>query len=63
MDNPPDANISKVTLRYIYGALSHAVRYDIIKYLGQFHRPVNYTEMISWLNIKPGSFYFHIKNM
>lgn len=51
------------TLQYIYAALGHAVRYDIIKYLGAFHRPINYTELVEWLQIKPGSFYFHMKKL
>ena len=51
------------TLQYIYAALGHAIRYDVIKYLGAFHRPVSYTELVEWLQVKPGSFYFHLKKM
>ena len=50
-------------LQNIYAALSHAIRFDIIHYLGTFHRPVHYTELVEWLQIKPGSFYFHMKKL
>ncbi len=50
-------------LQQIYAALGHAIRYDIVKYLGAFHRPVHYTELSEWLQIKPGSFYFHMKKL
>ncbi|MFX0211166.1 MAG: hypothetical protein ACFFDT_34620, partial [Candidatus Hodarchaeota archaeon] len=52
-----------VSLQYIYAALGHAIRYDIINYLGVFHRSVQYTELVDWLQIKPGSFYFHLKKL
>ncbi|MFX0122754.1 MAG: hypothetical protein ACFFAE_03895 [Candidatus Hodarchaeota archaeon] len=51
------------SLSDIYAALGHAIRYDIINFLGAFHRPVHYTELVEWLQIKPGSFYFHIKKL
>ena len=47
----------------LYAALGHAIRYDIIQYLGTFHRPVHYKELVEWLNIKPGSFYFHMRKL
>jgi hypothetical protein len=50
-------------LQDIYAALGHAIRFDIIQYLGAYHRPVQYTELVEWLQIKPGSFYFHIKKL
>jgi hypothetical protein len=28
-----------------------------------FHRPINYTELVEWLQVKPGSFYFHMKKL
>ena len=57
-------NIENVTfLQDIYAALGHAIRFDIVQYLGTFHRPVQYTELVEWLQIKPGSFYFHIKKL
>ncbi|MHA1331471.1 MAG: winged helix-turn-helix domain-containing protein, partial [Candidatus Hodarchaeales archaeon] len=51
------------SLPQIYAALGHAIRYDIINYLGSFHRPIHYTELVEWLKIKPGSFYFHMKKL
>jgi len=60
VDIPNDETVS---LQYIYAALGHAIRYDIINYLGVFHRPVQYTELADWLQIKPGSFYFHLKKL
>ncbi|MFW9906286.1 MAG: winged helix-turn-helix domain-containing protein [Candidatus Thorarchaeota archaeon] len=51
------------SLHNIYAALGHAIRYDIINFLGTFHRPVHYTELVEWLQIRPGSFYFHIKKL
>ncbi|MHA2329422.1 MAG: winged helix-turn-helix domain-containing protein, partial [Candidatus Hodarchaeales archaeon] len=51
------------SIQQIYAALGHAIRYDIVKYLGAFHRPINYTELVEWLQVKPGSFYFHIKKL
>jgi hypothetical protein len=50
-------------LQDIYAALGHAIRFDIIHYLGAFHRPVHYSELVEWLQIKPGSFYFHMKKL
>ena len=50
-------------LQDIYSALGHAIRFDIVQYLGTFHRPVQYTELVEWLQIKPGSFYFHVKKL
>lgn len=50
-------------LQDIYAALGHAIRFDIIHYLGTFHRPVHYSELVEWLQIKPGSFYFHMKKL
>ncbi len=50
-------------LQDVYAALGHAIRFDIVQYLGTFHRPVQYTELVEWLQIKPGSFYFHIKKL
>ncbi|MHA1975547.1 MAG: winged helix-turn-helix domain-containing protein [Candidatus Hodarchaeales archaeon] len=50
-------------LQDIYAALGHAIRFDIVQYLGTFHRPVQYTELVDWLQIKPGSFYFHVKKL
>jgi len=50
-------------LQDFYAALGHAIRFDIIHYLGTFHRPVHYTELVEWLQIKPGSFYFHMKKL
>ncbi len=50
-------------LQDIYTALGHAIRFDIVHYLGTYHRPVQYTELVEWLQIKPGSFYFHIKKL
>ena len=52
-----------ISLQYVYNALGHAIRYDIITYLGVFHRSVQYSELVEWLNIKPGSFYFHMKKL
>lgn len=53
-----------ISLQYVYNALGHAIRYDIITYLGAFlHRPVQYSELVEWLSIKPGSFYFHMKKL
>jgi len=51
------------SLPNIYAALGHAIRYDIINFLGAFHRAVHYTELVEWLQIRPGSFYFHIKKL
>lgn len=51
------------SLHNIYAALGHAIRYDIVNYLGAFHRPVNYSELVEWLQIKPGSFYFHMRKL
>ncbi|MFX0014850.1 MAG: winged helix-turn-helix domain-containing protein [Promethearchaeota archaeon] len=51
------------SLHAIYAALGHAIRYDIINFLGAYHRPVQYTELVEWLQIRPGSFYFHIKKL
>ncbi len=51
------------SLHTIYAALGHAIRYDIVNFLGAFHRPVHYTELVEWLQIRPGSFYFHIKKL
>ena len=56
-------NNESKNLPEIYAALGHAIRYDIINYLGAFHRPIHYTELVEWLQIKPGSFYFHIKKL
>ncbi|MHA1237387.1 MAG: winged helix-turn-helix domain-containing protein [Candidatus Hodarchaeales archaeon] len=50
-------------LQDMYAALGHAIRFDIIHYLGAFHRPVHYSELVEWLQIKPGSFYFHMKKL
>ncbi len=50
-------------LQDIYAAIGHAIRFDIVQYLGTFHRPVQYTELVEWLQIKPGSFYFHVKKL
>ena len=50
-------------LQDMYAALGHAIRFDIIQYLGTFHRPVHYSELVEWLQIKPGSFYFHMKKL
>ena len=50
-------------LQDMYAALGHAIRFDIIHYLGTFHRPVQYSELVEWLQIKPGSFYFHMKKL
>ncbi|MFW9778650.1 MAG: winged helix-turn-helix domain-containing protein [Candidatus Heimdallarchaeota archaeon] len=52
-----------IPLHEFYSALGHAIRYDIVRYLGSFHRAVQYTELVEWLQIKPGSFYFHIKKL
>jgi hypothetical protein len=56
-------NDQKKPLQEIYAALGHAIRLDIVQYLGAFHRPVQYSELVEWLQIKPGSFYFHIKKL
>ncbi len=53
----------EIPLQIIYAALGHAIRFDIVQYLGTFHRPVQYTELVEWLQIKPGSFYFHMKKL
>lgn len=53
----------EIPLQDIYAALGHAIRFDIVQYLGTFHRPVQYTELVEWLQIKPGSFYFHMKKL
>ncbi len=53
----------EIPLQNIYAALGHAIRFDIVQYLGTFHRPVQYTELVEWLQIKPGSFYFHMKKL
>jgi hypothetical protein len=53
----------EIQIQNIYAALGHAIRSDIVQYLGTFHRPVQYTELVEWLQIKPGSFYFHIKKL
>ena len=58
-----DSGETQIPLQDIYAALGHAIRYDIVQYLGSFHRPVQYTELVEWLQIKPGSFYFHIKKL
>ena len=50
-------------IQNIYAALGHAIRFDIVQHLGTFHRPVQYTELVEWLQIKPGSFYFHLKKL
>ena len=55
--------IARTPLQDIYAALGHAIRFDIIHYLGTFHRPVHYSELVEWLQIKPGSFYFHMKKL
>jgi hypothetical protein len=60
--NSPTIENTKV-LQDIYAALGHAIRFDIVQYLGTFHRPVQYTELVEWLQIKPGSFYFHVKKL
>ncbi|MFW9854223.1 MAG: hypothetical protein ACFFFG_04155 [Candidatus Thorarchaeota archaeon] len=52
-----------IALHEFYSALGHAIRYDIVRYLGSFHRAVQYTELVEWLQIKPGSFYFHVKKL
>jgi len=57
------SNSESKNLPEIYAALGHAIRHDIINYLGAFHRPIHYTELVEWLQIKPGSFYFHIKKL
>ncbi|NHJ01008.1 MAG: ArsR family transcriptional regulator [Candidatus Heimdallarchaeota archaeon] len=57
-------NVSETPpIQDLYAALGHAIRYDIVQYLGTFHRPVHYKELVEWLNIKPGSFYFHMKKL
>ncbi|MHA1941561.1 MAG: winged helix-turn-helix domain-containing protein [Candidatus Hodarchaeales archaeon] len=53
----------ELQIQNIYAALGHAIRFDIVQYLGAFHRPVQYTELVEWLQIKPGSFYFHMKKL
>jgi hypothetical protein len=58
-----DSGEAQIPLQDIYSALGHAIRYDIVQYLGSFHRPVQYTELVEWLQIKPGSFYFHMKKL
>ncbi|MFX0182517.1 MAG: hypothetical protein ACFE95_05465, partial [Candidatus Hodarchaeota archaeon] len=60
-ENEEYSEIEAISLHDIYAALGHAIRYDIVNYLGTFHRPVQYTELVEWLQIKPGSFYFHMK--
>jgi hypothetical protein len=59
----PQLKDESISLQYVYNALGHAIRYDIITYLGVFHRPVQYSELVEWLSIKPGSFYFHMKKL
>ena len=54
---------SAMPMNKVYNALGHAIRYDIITYLGAFHRPIQYSELVEWLDIKPGSFYFHLKKL
>ncbi|WP_455139621.1 hypothetical protein [Candidatus Hodarchaeum mangrovi] len=63
MSEEAPTNSESKNLPEIYAALGHAIRYDIINYLGAFHRPIHYTELVEWLQIKPGSFYFHIKKL
>ncbi|MFX0150743.1 MAG: hypothetical protein ACFFAJ_08195 [Candidatus Hodarchaeota archaeon] len=62
-ENEEYSEIKVKSLHDIYAALGHAIRYDIVNYLGTFHRPVQYTELVEWLQIKPGSFYFHMKKL
>ena len=54
---------STMPMNQVYNALGHAIRYDIITYLGAFHRPIHYSELVEWLDIRPGSFYFHLKKL
>ncbi|MFX0210420.1 MAG: hypothetical protein ACFFDT_30855 [Candidatus Hodarchaeota archaeon] len=62
-ENEEYPEIKGKSLHEIYAALGHAIRYDIVNYLGTYHRPVQYTELVEWLQIKPGSFYFHMKKL
>ncbi|MFX1282635.1 MAG: winged helix-turn-helix domain-containing protein [Promethearchaeota archaeon] len=62
-ENEEYSEVESKSLHNIYAALGHAIRYDIVNYLGAFHRPVNYSELVEWLQIKPGSFYFHMKKL
>jgi hypothetical protein len=62
-ENEEYSEVESKPLHDIYAALGHAIRYDIVNYLGTFHRPVQYTELVGWLQIKPGSFYFHMKKL
>jgi hypothetical protein len=62
-ENEEYSEVKSKSLHGIYAALGHAIRYDIVNFLGAFHRPVQYTEIVEWLQIKPGSFYFHMKKL
>ncbi len=62
-ENEEYSEAESKSLHNIYAALGHAIRYDIVNYLGAFHRPVNYSELVEWLQIKPGSFYFHMRKL
>ncbi len=57
-------NYDEKKLDLIYNVLAHSIRREIIRYLGELgHRPVSFTELNEYLNVKPGSFYYHLDKM
>lgn len=49
-------------LSKIYEALGHEVRRDIIRLIGSFGK-ISYSDLMHYLQIKPGSFFYHLKKM
>ncbi len=55
---------NELELKDIYGALAHEVRREILRFLGAYsHRGVSFSELNSDLQLKPGTFYYHLDKM
>ncbi len=52
------------SLKKIYDALAHEVRREILRILGMYqHRGLSFSELNSELQLKPGTFYYHLDKM
>ena len=47
----------------IYSVLAHEVRRDLLRIVGGYRKPIPFSEIIEYLDVRPGTFYFHIKKM
>jgi len=54
---------SDEVLGAVYAVLAHQVRREILRIVGGYLKPIPFSEIASFLNVRPGTFYFHIKKM